>query len=381
MDSTQQTNPFLTRGENARKVLQRDPNPLIFRPIDFRSLTARNRIVVSPMCQYSATDGVPNDWHFQHLASRAVGGAGLVFTEVTHVEPRGRITPYCLGLWNDEQVAEFKRITKFIKDQGALAGIQVGHAGRKGSTGRACDGGKPLTPGGGGWEVIAPSPLPYGDGHLMPVEMDQATIRDVLQAFSASARRAREAGFQVLELHAAHGYLIHQFLSPISNQRKDKYGGSFENRIRFALEAVDATRSEWPSELPLFVRISATDWIDGGWDLESSVKLSRVLKAGGQVDLIDCSSAALSPKQKLNIYPGYQVPFAAAVRNQAGIPTGAVGLIHSADMAELILARGDADLIFLGRAMLADPYWPIHAAKVLRANYAWPWQYERGDVY
>ena len=381
MNTTAQPNPFATRGENERKVLLRDPNPHIFRPLALRSVSTRNRIAVSPMCQYSATDGMPNDWHFQHLASRAVGGAGIVFTEVTHIEPRGRITPYCLGLWNDEQRDAFTRITRFIKAQGALAGIQIGHAGRKASTGRAYDGGKPLTPDLGGWEVIAPSPIPYGDGHLMPREMDQKTIEGTLELFAASTRRAREAGFDVLEIHAAHGYLIHQFLSPVSNQRTDRYGGSFENRTRLLLETVDAVRAEWPANLPLFVRISATDWIEGGWDLDSSVQLASLLKAGGKVDLIDCSSAALSPRQKITIYPGYQLPFAAAIRSRAGIATGAVGLISTAEMAEQIVASGQADLIFIGRAMLGDPYWPIHAARALRTHFPWPWQYERGDIY
>lgn len=381
MSTTVQPNPFATRGENERKVLQRDPNPHIFRPFALRSISTRNRIVVSPMCQYSATDGISNDWHFQHLASRAVGGAGVVFTEVTHIESRGRITPYCLGLWNDEQRDAFVRITSFIKAQGALAGIQIGHAGRKGSTGRAYGGGKPLTPDMGGWEVIAPSPIPYADDHLVPREMDQEMIGAMVELFAASARRAREAGFEVLEIHAAHGYLIHQFLSPVSNQRTDRYGGSFENRIRFLLEVIDAVRSQWPDELPLFVRISAIDWIEGGWDLEASVRLARLLKAEKKVDLLDCSSAALSSRQKITIYPGYQVPFSAAIRSGAGIATGAVGLINSADMAEYIVRTGQADLIFLGRAMLGDPYWPIHAAKALRTNFPWPWQYERGDIY
>ena len=381
MNTTTKPNPFAMRGENERRVLQRDPNPHIFRPLALRSVSTRNRIVVSPMCQYSAIDGMPNDWHFQHLASRAVGGAGIVFTEVTHIEPRGRITPYCLGLWNDGQRDALARISHFIKAQGALAGIQIGHAGRKASNARAREGGRPLTPDAGGWEVIAPSPIPYADGHLMPLEMDQKTINSTLDLFAASARRSREAGFDVLEIHAAHGYVIHQFLSPLSNQRTDRYGGSFENRTRFMREAIDAVRSEWPDSLPLFVRISATDWVGGGWDLEASVQLAKVLKADGKVDLVDCSSGALSPHQKLTVHPGYQVPFAAAIRNGAGIATGAVGLINSADMAELIVANGQADLIFLGRAMLGDPYWPMHAAKALRVQFPWPWQYERGDIY
>jgi len=381
MTTIVQPNPFETRGENARKVLQRDQNPHIFRNFPLRSVTSRNRIVVSPMCQYSATDGVPNDWHFQHLASRAVGGAGIVFTEVAHVEPRGRITPFCLGIWSTAQREEFKRITTFVKGQGALAAIQIGHAGRKGSTARAYDGGHPLTPDAGGWEVIGPSAIPYADGHLMPVEMSQKTINETLDSFAASTRLSRDAGFDIVEVHAAHGYLIHQFLSPISNHRTDRYGGSFDNRIRYLLEAIDAVRSEWPDDKPLFLRISATDWIEGGWDLASSVELAKVLKAGGKVDVVDCSSGALSPAQKLTIYPGYQVPFASAIHSQAGIATAAVGLINGADMAEFIIGSGQADLVFIGRAMLGDPYWPMHAAKSLRTNTPWPWQYERGDVY
>jgi 2,4-dienoyl-CoA reductase-like NADH-dependent reductase (Old Yellow Enzyme family) len=381
MNTTAKTNPHATRGENERKVLVRDKTPHIFRPITFRSVTARNRITVSPMCQYSATDGVPNDWHFQHLASRAVGGAGIVFTEVTHVEPRGRISPNCLGLWNDEQRDAFARIVRFIKAQGATAGIQIGHAGRKGSTARPWDGGKPLAPEQGGWQVIAPSPIAFGDGYPVPLEMDQQTITGTLALFAASARRAREAGFDIIELHAAHGYLIHEFLSPLANQRTDRYGGSFENRTRFLLEAIDAVRSEWPDEMPLFVRISSVDWIEGGWDLEASVRLAQALKAGGKVDLIDCSSGALSPQQKITIHPGYQVPFAAAIRSRAGIATGAVGLIYGADMAEQIVANGQADLIIMARGMLNDPYWPLHAAKTLKATIPWPVQYERGNIF
>jgi len=381
MNANVKPNPFASRGENERKVFQRDPNPHIFRPMPLRSRVARNRIAVSPMCQYSAVDGVPNDWHFQHLASRAVGGAGIVFTEVSHVEPRGRITPHCLGLWNDEQRDAYARITGFVRAQGALAGIQIGHAGRKASTARTTDGGGPLAPDAGGWKVIGPSALAFAEGHPVPDEMDQKAIDATLDLFAANTRRAREAGFDVVEIHAAHGYLIHEFLSPLSNQRTDRYGGSFENRIRFLLAVVDAVRSEWPDDLPLFLRISVTDWIEGGWDLESSIRLAKVLKADGKVDLIDCSSAALGPQQKLRIYPGYQVPFAAAIREQSGIATGAVGLIHSADMAEGIVGSGQADLVFLGRAMLSDPYWPLHAARALRARVAWPWQYERGDIY
>lgn len=381
MTTTAQTNPHAARGENDRKVLQRDTTPYIFRPITFRTVTAKNRIAVSPMCQYSATDGVANDWHFQNLASRAVGGAGIVFTEVAHTEPRGRITPNCLGLWNDEQRDALARIVRFVKAQGAVAGVQVGHAGRKASTARPWDGGKPLAPDQGGWQIVAPSALPFGDGYATPLAMDERTINESLAQFAASARRAREAGFDLFELHAAHGYLIHEFLSPLSNRRTDPYGGSFENRIRYLLEALDAVRSEWPDDKPLFVRISASDWVEGGWDLASSVKLAQLLKAGGKVDLIDCSSGGLSPQQKIKLHPGYQVQFAGAIRSGADIATGAVGLINAPDLAEQIVASGQADIVLLARAMLNDPYWPLHAAKVLKAKVAWPSQYERGDIF
>jgi 2,4-dienoyl-CoA reductase-like NADH-dependent reductase (Old Yellow Enzyme family) len=374
-------NPHAARGENDRKILQRDTTPHIFRPITFRSVTAKNRIVVSPMCQYSGTDGVANDWHFQNLASRAVGGAGIVFTEVVHTEPRGRITPNCLGLWSDDQIEPLARIVRFMQAQGTVAGVQIGHAGRKGATARPWDGGKPLAADKGGWQIVAPSALPFGDGYTVPLEMDLPTIKESIAQFAANTRRAREAGFDIVELHGAHGYLIHQFLSPLSNRRTDLYGGSFENRIRFLLEALEAVRSEWPDDKPLFVRLSATDWIEGGWDLESSVKLSGILKASGKVDLIDCSSGGLSPQQKITIHPGYQVPFAAAIRSRVNIPTGAVGLINAPDLAEQIIASGQADLIIMARAMLNDPYWPLHAAKVLKAKIAWPPQYERGDIF
>ena len=381
MDSTAPANPHAARGENERKVLQRTSTPHIFRPVTFRSVTAKNRIMVSPMCQYSADDGVANDWHFQNLASRAVGGAGIVFTEVAHTEPRGRITPYCLGLWNTEQRDALARIVRFVKSQGAVAGVQIGHAGRKGSTARPWDGGKPIAPPNGGWEIIAPSAVAFGDGYAVPVAMDKGTIAGSIAQFVTSTRHAREAGFDLFEIHAAHGYLIHEFLSPLSNLRTDQYGGSFENRIRYLLEIIDAVRSEWPADKPLFVRISATDWIDGGWDLDSSIKLAQLLKAGGKVDLIDCSSGGLSPQQKITLHPGYQVPFAAAIRARADIATGAVGLINAPDLAEQIVASGQADIVIMARAMLNDPYWPLHAAKVLKAKIAWPPQYERGDIF
>jgi 2,4-dienoyl-CoA reductase-like NADH-dependent reductase (Old Yellow Enzyme family) len=381
MDTKPQAAPNPVQGENERKIFRRDPNPHIFRPITFRSVTARNRIVCSPMCQYSAIDGVPSDWHFQHLGCRAVGGAGIVFAEMTNVEPRGRISPGCLGLWNDQQRDAFARIAAFVKAQGALAGIQLAHAGRKASTLRPWEGGRPLSPANGGWLIIGPSPIPFGEDHVVPQEMDAKTISGVVALFAASARRAREAGFDVIELHGAHGYLISSFLSPITNRRTDRYGGSFENRIRFLLEVIDSVRSEWPDDKPLFVRISCTDWMEGGWDLDASVKLAQLLKAGGKVDLIDCSSGAVDPRQKINLHPGYQVPFAAAVRSRAGIATGAIGLISSPDMAEQIVASGQADLVVMARAFLNDPYWPLHAAKALKAKIPWPSQYERGDIF
>src|SRR5688572_29028629 len=338
MDQKTRPSPHASKVEDDRKILQRDPNPHVFRPITFRSVTARNRIMVSPMCQYSSTDGAPTEWHFQHLAARAVGGAGIVCAEMTNVEARGRITLGCAGLWNDEQRDGYARIVRFVKAQGAVAAIQIGHAGRKASSARPWEGGKGLSAEQGAWQVIAPSPIPFGESHPVPQEMDEKTIAGTISLFAASTRRAREAGFDIIELHGAHGYLISTFLSPITNQRKDRYGGSFENRVRFLLEVVDAVRSEWPDEKPLFVRISCTDWMEGGWDVEASVKLAQLLKEGGKVDLIDCSTGGVDPRQKVVMHPGYQVPFAAAIRSRAGIATGAVGMISSADMAEQIVA-------------------------------------------
>jgi 2,4-dienoyl-CoA reductase-like NADH-dependent reductase (Old Yellow Enzyme family) len=381
MDIKSQPAASPVQGENDRKILQRDPNPHLFRPVTFRSVTARNRIMVSPMCQYSAIDGVANDWHFQNLASRAVGGAGLVFVEMTNVEARGRISAGCMGLWNDTQRDALARIARFVKAQGAVAGIQLAHAGRKASTMRPWEGGKGLTPAQGGWPVIGPSAIPFGDGYPVPQEMDEPTIAGVVTLFAASARRAREAGFDVVELHGAHGYLISSFLSPVTNRRNDRYGGSFENRIRFLLEVIDAVRSEWPEEKPLFVRLSCTDWMEGGWDIEASVRLAQALKAGGKVDLVDCSSGGVDPRQRIHQFPGYQVPIAAAVRSRAGIATGAIGLINSPEMAEQIVASGQADLVVMARAFLNDPYWPLHAARVLKAKIAWPSQYERGNIF
>lgn len=367
--------------ETARRVLLRDPNPYLFRPITLRGVVARNRIMLSPMCQYSACEGKANDWHFAHLAARAVGGAGLVFTEAVHTEPRGRITPRCLGLWNDEQGELLARIASFVLAQGALPGLQLGHAGRKGSVGRPWEGSSPVALAEGGWETLAPSPRAYSSDWREPRELDRDGIGQQIELLAAATRRAFKAGFRVLELHGAHGYLIHQFLSPLSNVRTDEYGGSFENRIRFLLECVDAVRSEWPAELPLFLRLSVTDWVEGGWSVEDTVAVCRSLKQRGLVDLIDCSSGGNDPRQEIPIHPGYQVPLSSTVRRETGFATGAVGLIHTPDFAEAILANGDADIVILGRALLADPVWPLRAAKQLRArNVAWPVQYERSDI-
>jgi 2,4-dienoyl-CoA reductase-like NADH-dependent reductase (Old Yellow Enzyme family) len=369
-------------GETSRRVLKRDPNPHLFRPITFRSVTAKNRIMLSPMCQYSSNDGIPNDWHFAHLAARAAGGAGIVFTEAVHTEPAGRITPNCLGLWNDEQQDGLSRIAEFVNGQDAVAGIQLGHAGRKASVGRPWDGSSPIPIEEGGWNTVAPSAQAYSSDWREPVALTKSGIESQLDMLANASKRAHNAGFQALELHAAHGYLVHQFLSPLSNFRDDDYGGSFENRIRFLIESIEAVRSEWPSNLPLFIRLSVTEWVEGGWSIEDSVRLSKILKEEGSIDLIDCSSGGNNPRQSIPIHPGYQIPLAATVRSEAQIPTGAVGLINSPDLAESIVANGDADIVILGRALLADPVWPQRAANHLKAkNFEWPIQYERSNIY
>ncbi|MFQ5660635.1 MAG: NADH:flavin oxidoreductase/NADH oxidase [Gammaproteobacteria bacterium] len=371
-----------TSGENGRRILQRDPNPHLFRPITFRSVTVRNRIMLSPMCQYSAEQGLANDWHFVHLGARAAGGAGIVSTEAVHVEPRGRITPHCLGLWNDNQRDKLQRIAAFIAQQGAIPAIQLGHAGRKASVGRPWEGTRPIPKSAGGWEVISASDRPYANGWPVPTPMSHEEIKEAMKIFSNAVCRARQAGFKILELHGAHGYLIHQFLSPLSNFRNDGYGGSFENRIRFLLESIDAARREWPDELPLFLRLSVTDWVEGGWDVGDSIQLASLLKQRGDVDLIDCSSGGNDPRQQIPIYPGYQVPFAQKIRETAGMSTAAIGLIQSPDLAESIIANGQADLVVLGRALLADPVWPLRAANKLKAkNVTWPVQYERSNIF
>jgi 2,4-dienoyl-CoA reductase-like NADH-dependent reductase (Old Yellow Enzyme family) len=350
----------------------------LFEPLTLRKLTLPNRIAVSPMCQYSAKDGLANDWHLVHLGGFAMGGAGLVLTEATAVQPQGRITGADLGLWSDEQIEPLRRITQFIKAQGAVAGIQLAHAGRKASTwkpwaGKA--GSVPLAE--GGWTPVAPSPIPFDPQHLTPTALSVEQIQEVVAAFADAARRALAAGFQVAELHAAHGYLLHQFLSPLSNQRQDGYGGGFEQRIRLLLEVTTAVRAVWPEDLPLLVRVSATDWVEGGWNADETVELARRLKPLG-ADLIDVSSGGSAPHAKVPLGPGYQTLFAERVRHESGIPSSAVGMITQPAQAEHVLRTGQADLIMLGRELLRDPHWPLHAAALLGdTRVPWPAQYVR----
>lgn len=350
--------------------------PILFTPLKIKNITFRNRLVVSPMCQYSCVDGFATDWHLVHLGSRAVGGAGLIIQEATAVSPEGRISPDDLGIWRPEHLPKLKAITTFIKDQGCVPGIQLAHAGRKASTQSPWKGGKHIPVASGGWQTVAPSAIPFRTADEMPVALDGAGIEKVIVDFRIAAASASKAGYQVLEIHAAHGYLIHQFLSPLMNQRTDKYGGSFENRTRFLLEVLEAVQGEWPADLPLFVRISATDWVSGGWNEQDAVRLARILKSKG-VDLIDCSSGGAVPGAVIPVGPGYQVRFAEQVKKEASILTGAVGIITNAQQAEEILANGQADMILLARQSLRDPYFPLHAAKELGAEIAWPSQYLR----
>jgi len=336
----------------------------LFDPITLRGVTLRNRIGVSPMCQYSATDGMPTDWHLVHLGARAVGGAGLVMTEATAVEARGRISPGDLGLWSDAQIEPLSRIVRFITDHSAVAGIQLAHAGRKASHAVPWEGDAPVPEARGGWRVIGPSAIPLAEGDLVPAEMTKADITTVIEAFKSAAVRARAAGFDCVELHAAHGYLAHSFYSPLSNRRSDEYGGSFDNRVRFAREVVRALRSVWPEDRPLFVRLSCSDWVVGGWTIEDTVALARLLKQDG-ADVIDCSSGGAVPHAQVPVGAGYQVPFAEAVRRGAEIATAAVGMITEPAQADEIVRNGRADLVLLARAELRDPYWPIHAAHAL----------------
>ena len=348
----------------------------LFEPLTLGDVTLRNRIAMSPMCEYSAVDGVPDDWHLVHLGSRAVGGAGLVFTEATAVSPEGRISPGDTGIWNAAQADAWARIVGFISSQGAAPGIQLAHAGRKGSTSAPWHGGKALNVEQGAWTPVAPSAIAFDDGYAMPAALDSAGIAKVVADFRAATVRAAAAGFRVIEIHAAHGYLLHEFLSPLTNHRDDAYGGSLKNRARLLFATVAAVREGWPAPRPLLVRVSATDWAAGGWDIDECVQLARLLKQAG-VDLIDCSSGGAVPHAKVPIGPGYQVPFAARIRREAGIATGAVGLITDAKQADAILDRGEADLVFIARELLRDPYFPRRAAAELGAVIEPPVQYQR----
>ncbi|MDT7688511.1 MAG: hypothetical protein QOE46_1270 [Acidobacteriota bacterium] len=347
----------------------------LFSAFSLRGIEFRNRVFVSPMCQYSSREGMPNDWHMVHLGSRAVGGAALVCVEATGVSPEGRISPGDSGLWSEAHAHAFAPIAAFIKSQGARAGIQLAHAGRKASTDVPWRGGKPLNEEQGAWQTLAPSAVPFGDWPA-PKEMTREDMQEVASQFVASTRLALDAGFEVIELHMAHGYLLNEFLSPLSNRREDEFGGSLENRARFPLMVTGAVREVWPQSLPLFARISATDWVEGGWDIEQSVQLSRWLQQRG-VDLIDCSSGGLVPGARIPVAPGYQVGFAERIRKDVGIATGAVGLITEPEQAEEIIAGAQADVVFLARAELRDPYWPLHAARSLGDEAPWPVQYGR----
>lgn len=349
----------------------------LFSPFRLREIELKNRIFVSPMCQYSSRDGMPNDWHLVHLGSRAVGGAALVMVEATAVSPEGRISPMDSGIWSSEHVPAFRRITDFIKSNGSVPGIQIAHAGRKASTDAPWrDNGKPLSEDAGGWQPIAPSAIPFDEVSPVPRAMTRRDIDEVVAQFEAATERSLEAGFELLEIHMAHGYLMHEFLSPLSNKRSDEYGGVLENRMRLPLQVAEGVRSIWPDHLPLFVRLSCTDWIEDGWDLSDSIELSRRLKRLG-VDLIDCSSGALAPYAKIPVAPGFQVPFAAAIRKEAEIPTGAVGVITHPVQAEQIIATGQADAVLMAREFLRHPYWPLDAARELNVDIPWPDQYAR----
>jgi 2,4-dienoyl-CoA reductase-like NADH-dependent reductase (Old Yellow Enzyme family) len=348
----------------------------LFDPLKLRDITLTNRIGIPPMCQYSAKDGMATDWHFVHYGSRAVGGAALMIIEATAVTAEGRISPGDMGLWNDVQIEPLARIADFARKQGCVAAIQLAHAGRKASVGLGWQPQHTLNESEGGWTPVAPSPLSFGEGFVQPHELDIAGIRKIVTEFVASARRTLEAGFQIVEIHAAHGYLLHQFLSPLSNQRTDNYGGSFDNRTRIVREVVSAVREVWPERLPLLIRLSATDWVEGGWNVDETIELCRLLKVLG-VDLVDVSSAGLVPTAKIPAGPGFQTEFAARVRHEANIPTAAVGLITSPTQADHIIRSGQADMVLIGREMLRNPYWPMGAAQALGQALAYPQQYLR----
>ena len=346
-------------------------------PLTIRNTTLKNRITISPMCQYSSVDGFANDWHLVHLGSRAVGGAALVIQEATAVSPEGRITYADMGLWKDEHMEKLKQIVDFIHAQGALAGIQLAHAGRKASHQRPWDGGK-LIPSNepNGWQTVAPSPIPFNEGEEAPLELDKGGIQKIIDDFAAATERVIKVGYDVVEIHGAHGYLFHQFYSPLSNKRTDEYGGSFKNRARLLFEVTDAVRNVWSNDKPLFVRLSATDWTEGGWDIEDSVILSAMLRERG-VDLIDTSSGGNVPHVKIPLKPGYQVEFAERIKTEANILTGAVGLITNPQQADMILEKAQADIILIARESLRDPNFPLHAAQILNDDIVWPVQYER----
>jgi 2,4-dienoyl-CoA reductase-like NADH-dependent reductase (Old Yellow Enzyme family) len=348
----------------------------LFSPLMLRGATFRNRVFVSPMCQYSSREGFPSEWHLVHLGSRAIGGAGLVLTEATAVVPEGRISPDDAGLWSDAHATAYAPIARFVREHGAVPGIQLAHAGRKASTAAPWRGGKAVAVADGGWRPVAPSPLAFAEGYPEPRALAAHEMAGLVKAFVAAARRARAAGFEVVELHMAHGYLLHEFLSPLTNRRSDRYGGSLAGRMRLPLDVARAVREEWPGDRPLFVRISATDWAEGGWELEQSVEFARALREAG-CDLVDCSSGGLVPGARVPVAPGYQVPFAAAIRERTGVATGAVGLITEPAQAEAIVAGGQADVVLLARELLRDPYWPLRAARALGVRVDWPVQYER----
>ncbi len=349
----------------------------LFEPLSLRSVQFPNRVFVSPMCQYSSKDGFANDWHLVHLGTRAVARAGLVFTEATAVTPEGRITAADLGIWQDAHIDFLSRIVQFIESQGSVAGMQLAHAGRKASTEVPWKGGAPVSPAEGGWSPIyAPSPIPFAPGYQVPHELSLSEVQRTIAAFKQAAQRALTAGFRILEIHAAHGYLLHEFLSPLSNQRTDQYGGSFENRIRLVCEVAAAIREVWPDALPLAIRISCTDWVEGGWDIDQSVDLARKLKPLG-VDFVDCSSGGLVATAVIPVGPGYQTQFAERIRRESGVPTGTVGMITSPQQADTIIRTGQADAVLLAREFLRHPYWPLHAARAVHHKIAWPPQYER----
>ncbi len=350
---------------------------MLFEPLEIGGIKIKNRIMMAPMCMYSAVDGVVGAFHTAHLGARAVGGVGLIIVEATGVSPEGRISPYDAGIWNEKQIEAFKPVVEFCKSCGSAMGIQLAHAGRKASTNAPWLGDNPLKPDEGGWQVLGPSPIAFNEGYPIPKEMDENDIKKVIKDFANGAKNADKAGFDLIEIHAAHGYLLNEFLSPLSNKRKDKYGGSLENRARLLLDVIDAIKSEgWPKNKPIFVRISAVDWVEGGFDIDSAVVLAGMLKEAG-VSLIDCSSGGIAPNAKMNIYYGYQLGFAKEIREKAGIAVSGVGLITKPEFADFILSSGTADMVEMGRELLRNPYWPLMAAHKLGVDIEWPKQYLR----